>query len=554
MSEFLQVLKRLVNGDDSVTSTEVMSVAEGEDMDTTPAFIFWATVGTPKFDVFLDFWRKQAGESEPKLANPNCYHFYGKKKKFEFSKAMSDIVAFVQILPEGGPFGDLGSTFFGLYAVYADVDGSDFRLYDEYSTEFISALGSKGERIYHPRYKASIDFSFAWLGNSKNLEKLWTLDNDIEYFTPTFTHVLGTGTTTIDSYMEKNVHAPEEYFRVVFSTGGGFLLLQDMIRRMPSDLMVFDPITGGTRAIESYWKLFDVYLEYLKKNEELVFDRDRIKTGMVNKLADIGFTPDALKWIANSDSEVGLVGGNLRIKRSDARLLMSDPRIVSMIEGAKASWTESLSKKRKKNKVKVDAVIEVLVERNMTAYAIDMVIQASMPWQFVWVGVDDNRTTELSKSQALSNYIQSKVAELENQESNGRPSKVARPNALLVSRRFSEEEKEIVNNLRPLFSDSDVVEDEEADKLLRYEDIILSYTDMIDDAVFDHRLTEMFQQRILQARSRTGSANMQLLETAIQRIQVSQDPRWNKKDENGKMLKEVVEEAYWDVKEKLKSH
>lgn len=578
MSEFLKVLKRLVGGDDSVALSEVISTAKGEDMDTTPAFIFWATVGTPKFDIFLNFCNfYPTGEFEPKLANPNCYHFYGKKKKFEFSKAMDDIVALVQILPEGGPFGDLGSTFSGLFAVYADVNRGDFRLYDDYSIGFLSALRSKGERTYDSRYWPSINFSFAWLGKSENLKELATLD--VENPEPNFTHLLGTGTTTIDSYMEKNVHAPEEYVQVVLSMGNGFFILQDMIRSMPSDLMVFDPITGGTRAIESHWKLFDVYLKYLKINQEMKFQVDRIKTTMVNKLAVIdNFTPDALKWLADSDRAVKIDGLELGgLSGSDISLLMADPMIASMIENASGDWTKNLSTERKKNKIKVDSVIGVLVEKGMDKDAINMVIQSAMPWQLVWVGVDDKRESGL-KSEALTKYIVSKVVELQQLESKvltehtlskldklqqleyskKRPldagksvpqrKKIAPTKMLMVSRKLSDEQLEIVNKLRPLFSYSLFVEDQEANKLLSYENIILQYIYMIDDAVDDGRLKHFFQTKIQRARSLTNSDSLKLLEVAIQRIEMSEDPKWIKEDADGTKLKDRVADAYWIVK------
>jgi hypothetical protein len=119
---------------------------------------------------------------------------------------------------------------------------------------------------------------------------------------------------------------------------------------------------------------------------------------------------------------------------------------------------------------------------------------------------------------------------------------------LMVSRKLSDEQLEIVNKLRPLFSYSLFVEDQEANKLLSYENIILQYIYMIDDAVDDGRLKHFFQTKIQRARSLTNSDSLKLLEVAIQRIEMSEDPKWIKEDADGTKLKDRVADAYWIVK------
>lgn len=555
MGEFLQVLKRIVAGDDSVTSSDVIFATRGEDVKTTPAFIFWATVGTPKFDLFLEFWNQYPSgpefELDLELANPNCYHFYGQKKKFQFSKAIDDLVVFSNVMRARRGWNDESEwhilpSFAGVFIKYAKEN--DWSLFHEYKLRvYMAYYGVDGEFLARETQFSisALLYEFAWLGNPEQLKRLCTVDGTYsEPVSPAF--LVGSKYRNF----EPNVHAPPEYTKIMISyitREGSIDILGKVIRNLPSDLMVFDPRTGETRAVESFTKLFDFYLHAIQDNTAIKPSAKFLKTEMVNKLATIGFTPDALKWLANSHREVKIAGGQLRIKMSDARLLMADPRIVSIVDDASTSWTESLSELRKRNKTKVDGVIGVLMEKGMMPNMIDMIILAAMPWQVVWVGVDDNRKLG-PKSEALSSYIRSKVAELQEKGYNERPKKAARTKMLMVSRRFSEEDKEIVNKLRPLFSDSIIVEDKEADKLLGYENIIMSYTDMISDAADDGRLPMFFQAKIHQARSRTDSNNFKLLETAIQRIQISEEPMWNKENKDGKKLKDVVLDAYWQVK------
>ena len=554
MSEFFQVLKRLVDGDDSVTSNDVIFSTRGEDIETTPAFVFWATVGTPKFDLFLEFWKVYPGGPKLRtpLANPNCYHFYGEKKKFQFPKAMDDIVAYARVMNfQEGVIMYIFKIFAGVFLKYAKED--DWSLFIEYKQRVYTAIyGERGAVLSGQQFSSIVlNFNFAWLGNPEQLKRLCTVDGTYGQFglsQPEY--LLGSKEN------EPNVHAPPEYTKIMISflsADHAASRLQKVIRNLPSDLMVFDPRTGEKRAVESFTKLFDFYLESAKGNPELRPTLPNLKTEMVNKLAELGFTSDILKWIANSDSEDKIQQRLLRIKMRDTQLLIADPRIVSMIEiGSGPPQMETLTAMRRKNKIKVDSVIKVLMEKSMTPNMIDMIIQASMPWQVVWVGVDDDRKLG-PKAEALSNYIRSKVVELNEKRYDEGPRKAARTKMLMVGRKFSEEQKEIVNNLRPLFSDSDsdFIEDEEVDKLLRYENVIMSYTDMIDDAVVDQRLTEMFQQRIIQAISRPDSINMKLLETAIHRIQVSEEPWWNQEDKDGKKVKERVKKAYLVAKDKL---
>lgn len=549
---FLKVLKRLVAGE-PVTFLDIKKSIGGSTVDhkNLPAFLFWATVGTPQFDLFVEFWKYYLDEynirpniSSVVIANPKCYHFYGQKKKFNFPKAISDIVAFIGV-SENQMAKFIVPSFIGVFIKYAKPD--DWRLFDEYKQQiFIALYGQEQGEIYSRQpIPRPLNFYFTWLGNPVQLERLVTADGPGE---TTARNLVG----RVGGPVETNVHAPPEFTKFLMkyiTTPSAALTIEKVVRNLPSNLEVFDPRTGGTRKVESLTKLFDFYLECMDVPDLKPYTKF-VKTEMINTLAKFGFTADYLQWVTLSYPEIPIDNKTLRLSSTDYQLLIADPKIVitPVDNDAKAK----LAMWRKENKKKVDATVAVLVEKGVERDIINNIIQAAMPWKLVWVGLPDAinrgvRQTE-PKSTELARYINTKVYQLE-----GKRDGVARSNMILVDRKLSDKQTKIVNNLKPFFSDHFIVEDEEADRLLRLESIIMAYMDNIDDAVFDGLdLLPYFSQKIKQAKLRQGSLNAKLLETAIHRIMKSEKATWTKDYKNtGMPVKDVVQEVYWKVRNSI---
>lgn len=545
---FLKVLKRLIEGE-PVTLSDIKKSTEGSTVDhkNLPSFFFWATVGTPQFDIFVEFWKYYLDEynirpniSSVVIANPNCFHFYGQKKKFNFPKAIDDILAFIGVV-ENQMAKFILPSFIGVFIKYAKSE--DWRLFGEYKQQiFIALYGQEQGEIYSRQpIPRPLNFYFTWLGNPVQLERLVTADGPSETTARTLIGRVG-------GPVETNVHAPPEFTKVLMkyiTTPSAALTIEKVVRNLPSNLEVFDPRTGGKRKVESFTKLFDFYLECMDVPELKPFTKF-VKTEMINTLAKFGFTADYLQWVARSYPEIPIDNKTLRLSSTDYQLLIADPRIV--ITPVDSEATAKLAKWRKENKKKVDITVAVLVEKGVERDMINNIIQAAMPWDLVWVGLTgDSRDDRpyVPKSTKLARYINSKVDHLE-----GKNVRVARSKMLMVDRKLSDEQKKIVNNLRPFFSDQFIVEVEEADRLLRLDSIIMAYMDNVDDAVFDGLdLLPYFSQKIKQAKLRQGSLNAKLLETAIHRIMKSEKATWTKDYKNtGRSVKDVVEEAYWLVK------
>ena len=327
---FLKVLKRLVEGE-PVTFLDIKKSTEGSTVDhkNLPSFLFWATVGTPQFDIFVEFWKYYLDEynirpniSSVVIANPNCYHFYGQKKKFNFPKAISDIVAFIGVV-ENQMAKFILPSFIGVFIKYAKPE--DWRLFGEYKQQiFIALYGQEQGEIYSRQpIPRPLNFYFTWLGNPVQLERLITADGPGETTARTLVGRVG-------GPVETNVHAPPEFTKVLMkyiTTPSAALTIEKVVRNLPSNLEVFDPRTGGKRKVESFTKLFDFYLECMDVPELKPFTKF-VKTEMINTLAKFGFTADYLQWVARSYPEIPIDNKTLRLSSTDYQLLIADPRIV----------------------------------------------------------------------------------------------------------------------------------------------------------------------------------------------------------------------------------